>query len=152
MGSPRQGWDAGQVMSALSLQVLAAEVLPWAPLLVRASPRCFLAGMGAGDPLLRISPGAAPAEMESTRTPCTGRGDGVSGGAGIATPRNATGQPGIVGSSSCPGCVHNHHVDPHDLPEQMGCLGSHSLPTKSSDSAPFPVSVGLSPPHGESWG
>lgn len=33
MGSPRQGWDVGQVMGALFLQVLVAQGLPWAPLL-----------------------------------------------------------------------------------------------------------------------
>lgn len=43
------------------------EVLPWAPRLARASPRCFLAGQllewEPGLSLLRISPGAAPAEQ-----------------------------------------------------------------------------------------
>lgn len=84
-----------------------------------------------------------------------GHGDGVRGSGGIAAPRNATGQQGIMENSSCPSCVPSHHVDPgspQDLPEQMGCLGSRSSPTKSSDSASFPVSVGLPPPHGGSWG
>lgn len=43
------------------------EVLPWAPRLARVSPRCFLAGQllewQPGLSLLRISPGAAPAEQ-----------------------------------------------------------------------------------------
>lgn len=65
MGSPRQGWDVGQVMGALFLQVLVAQGLPWAPLLSQGIsqefPGWIPAGMGAGYPLLRISPGAAPA-------------------------------------------------------------------------------------------
>lgn len=73
---------------------------------------------------LLLSSCSCPAWLENTRTPCMGHGDGVCGTGGIATRRNATGQQGSMGNSSCPSCVPNHHVEPgslQDLPEQVGC-------------------------------
>lgn len=160
-GQPQAGLGAGQMMGALSLQVLPAQALPWASLLARASPRCFqLLGWEPGLALVRISPDAAPAEQlllscldGEHQDTLQGHGDGVSGSGGIAIARNAAGQQGLLGSSSCALAV---------LSATMWTPALHktslskwawdpTLPTKSSDSASFPVSVRLSPPHGGSW-
>lgn len=88
-----------------------------------------------------------------------GHGDGAHASSGIATPRNAAGQQGVMGNDSCPSCVssrHGHNVDGpsslQDLPELMRYLRYNSLPTESSGSTASAVPLGLPPPYGGSWG
>lgn len=123
---PGRAGMLSRVMGTL-LQVPAAGALPQALLPARGSagaspgaawPVCEGQPLGL-EPAAASSqdpPGAvAPGELPPLPWLARGRRDGVCGSGGIATPRNATRQQGVMGSSSCPSRIPKQHGHGMDL-------------------------------------